>query len=91
MLNFDLYPAPPPPPIHYFVCTAPPCADGEVRLFGGQVPTEGTIEVCEDGLWQGGTICDDLWDNREAEVVCRQLGFNSTGKCNNSATLMQSP
>ena len=34
---------------------------------------KGLVEVCQDGKWK--TVCNQGWDDREARVVCRQLGF----------------
>ena len=60
----------------YSECLTP----GELQLVYGDKMggNEGRVEICFGGRW--GTICDDSWDDFNAQVVCRQLGFGTAGE-----------
>ena len=47
---------------------------GAIRLVNGTNAAEGTVEVCIGGRY--GTVCDDHWNELDARVVCRQLGYS---------------
>ena len=53
------------------------CTEGETRLANGTY-FEGRIEICYNNEW--GTVCDQMWDDTDAGVVCRQLGLATMGK-----------
>ena len=59
----------------FFLCTAAQnCTNGTVHLVDGPVENAGRVEICINGVW--GTVCHNGWDNNDARVVCRQLGYS---------------
>ena len=52
------------------------CTQHSVRLVGS-TPMEGRLEICSNHMW--GTVCDNHFDERDASVVCRELGYSPIG------------
>ena len=60
-----------------YIHAAPCSPHGGVRLTGS-TPGRGTVEICLNGTW--GTVCDNYWNIPDAEVVCKQLGYEGHGR-----------
>ena len=53
--------------------------NGTLRLVGGSNNRTGRVEIFIEPNNTWGTVCDDSWDDQNAQVVCRQLGLGNTG------------
>nr|XP_039262612.1 lysyl oxidase homolog 4-like isoform X1 [Styela clava] len=58
--------------LKYAPGSAEPTAEN-IRLRGGPTVGQGKVEVSLDGRW--GALCSNHWTMNEANVVCRQLGY----------------
>ena len=56
-----------------FIICSIGCVTNSLRIVGGNNALHGRVEICSSSVW--GTVCDDSWDNNDARVVCRQLGY----------------
>ena len=60
-----------------FSAPAGGCSDTDVRVQGGPDDSSGLVQVCFTGIWGG--VCDIEWDEVDALVACRQLGYSELG------------
>ena len=65
--------------VHIINITLADCGGqvGVIRLFNGSSVLDGVVEYCLDSTWT--PVCGDDWDESEAAVACRQLGFAGEG------------
>ena len=57
-----------------------PCTDGELRIISEGTFKFGYLEYCLNNKF--GLVCGNNFDNKDAQVACRQLGYEAHGECN---------
>lgn len=61
--------------------------DNNIRLVDGTSMINGRLEVLIKGSW--GSVCERHFDDLDAAVVCRELGFPSESKLIDLCPLLQ--
>ncbi|CAH1792063.1 unnamed protein product [Owenia fusiformis] len=56
---------------------APTSLSHMIRLHGGERPNEGFVELFNKTTNRWNIVCDQNWNEKTAEVACRDLGFES--------------
>ena len=56
-----------------------------IRLQDGDLVSNGRVEVFCNGQW--GTVCDRLFNQTSADIVCRQLGYTEAVDYNHLTAL----
>ena len=65
--------------------TLAPPAPIDVKLVGLSEGHRGRLEVHYEGEW--GTVCDDLWSEANARVICRQLNYRFVARGKDNCNL----
>ena len=53
------------------------CSEGVVRLADGGFSQRGRVEQCRHGV--SGSVCDLAWDDTDAYITCKGLGYPGSG------------
>lgn len=61
------------------ICLSANCTNGSIRVVNTESYNSsfGRVEVCNNEMWT--TVCAQFWDNQDATVTCRQLGYSPYG------------
>ncbi len=68
------------PVIQYIIsCFIAACVDGEMEIVSSSTRNKlsGRVELCVNGKW--GTICSSGVGDKEARVICQQMGYSPYG------------